>query len=230
MGSELCSYEWAANRLGRSKRSIHNYIKKGFLLPVRQDGEPKLRTEEVEQLAVELGTDFPAVSRASFFQIQSELKRLRDEMEAVKHMLEIRDDPLRPSLLEAKGFIAAAKESLGRRKWKFEEISVWARQFERMDEVALDLFAKADPTNPEPWKIFYSLCLEMLSTVSAQHGLESQALSSKLEAGRQKMRGTVILWIELGRGKVPEAVFGALDSSKEKVLRRVGKKENTSRR
>lgn len=230
MGSELCSYEWAANRLGRSKRSIHNYIKKGFLRPVRHGGEPQLHFAEVEQLALELGTDFPSVSRATFFQIQTELKKLRDEMEAVKHMLEIRDESLRPSPIEAKGLIEAARDSLGRKKWRAEEIFIWAQQFEKMDEVSLTMLAKADPLNHEPWKIFYALCLEMLTTVSTQHGLESQALAKRLEAGRQRMRGTVLLWVELGNGGVPETVFGDLDTPKEKVLRRASRRENSPRR
>jgi hypothetical protein len=219
-GARTCSFEFAANRLQRSKRTVHTYVNQGFIRRITENGKVVLLLEDVEQLAVELGTDTPALNRKTFFQLSSRVKKLEDEMNAVKHILEIRDAPLRPSELEAKGLYAAAAESLGRRKWSIDEMRLWAEQFERMDEVTLDTFREA-LGEPKPWQLFYELCLEMMKTLSSETSLECMALHRKLDEGRKKMRATIVMWIEMGRGSIPDNVFRLIDSGKESVLRKV---------
>jgi hypothetical protein len=114
---------------------------------------------------------------------------------------------------------AAACEALARGSWEVGEIHLWAQQFERMDEIALD--AVRDAINePKPWLVFYELCLAIMKTVPPSAGIESAALHRKLDEGRKKMRATVVMWIEMGRGSVADNVFRLVDSGKESVLRR----------
>lgn len=222
LGSKACTFEWAANRLQRSKRQIHNYVRQGFIQRVTQDGKVLLRQEDVEQLAIDLGADAPALNRKTFFQLASKVKRLEDEMLAVKHILEIRDSPLRPSTNEAIGLHAAAAESLGRRKWSPEEMELWAQQFERMDETTLDIFSAA-LSDPKPWLVFYELCLEMMKALSANSDMGSLVLHRRLDEGRKKIRATVVMWVEMGRGSVPDNLFRLVDSGKESILRKLAK-------
>ena len=218
--SEYYTFEQAANRLNRSKRSIHVYVKDGFIGKRRVDGQVVLLKEDVEQLAIEIGADMPAMNRKTFFQLQARIKKLEDEMHAVKHILEIRDQPLRPTIQEAQGLHAAASESMTRRgNWNPDEIRLWADQFEKMDEVSFDSFSSA-LADPKPWMIFYQLCMWMMETVSRSKTPEMLALHKRLDEGRKKMRGTVLMWIEMGRGSVPENVFRLLDFDKETVIRR----------
>lgn len=221
MGSNFVSYDWAANRLNKSKRMIHNYIKDGLLTRYRSENESVLRQDEVEQLHVELQSNNKTITRKTVILLEQRVKRLEDEMNAVKHILEIRDNPLRPSVQEAAGLRSASINALGRGTWKLEELSLWADQFERIDEITLDAFAKAAPGEPKPWAEFYNLCLAMMAFVENQRGLESAAIWKRLDEGRKKLRSTVLIWVELGRGSVPDQVFDLVDTSKERVIRRL---------
>ena len=225
MGSGFYSFEEAANRLGRSKRSIHSYVKQGLLKRVVNNGLVLLRKEDVEQLAVELGSDAPAMNRHSFFQIQSRLAKLENEMVTIKHILEIRDEPLRPGANEAIGLYRAAADSLSRKKWVMDEVRLWADQFERMDEVAVETICKANQ-NPKAWVVFYDLLLEMQKYVAAQFSkkpdLEWQALEKKLDEGRKKLRPTIVILIEMNKG-VSESFIGSLEDPKETLLRRLAR-------
>jgi hypothetical protein len=223
MGSGNYTIAEAANRLRRSKRQVHNYMNDGFLTRIVENGAVFLLREDVELLAVDLGTDMPALNRKTFFQLSAKVKRLEEEMTAVKHILEIRDAPLRPSPEEARGLHAAACESLSRRNWEVYEIQLWAQQFEKLDEVALDLVSNV-VQQQKPWLPFYELCLELMKSVSPKAGLESAALHRRLDEGRKKMRSTILMWIEMGRGTVPDNVFRLVDSGKESVLRKVTQK------
>ena len=223
MGSGNYTFEEAANRLGRSKRQVHNYVKSGFIRKVLESGQAVLVREDVELVAIDLGSDMPAMNRKTFLHLTSRVKRLEEEMITVKHILEIRDAPMRPSADEARGVHAAACESLARGVWAVDEIHLWAHQFDRMDEVALDMIRDAI-NEPKPWLVFYELCIALMKTVPPASGLESAALHRKLDEGRKKMRSTVVMWVEMGRGSVTDNVFRLVDSGKESVLRRASNK------
>ena len=226
MGSGFMTFEEAANRLGRSKRSIHNYVKQGLLQRVMNSGNVVLRKEDVEQLAVDIGSDSPALNRKTFYLLQARLKKLEEEMVAVKHILEIRDSPLRPSESEARGLYAAATESLSRRNWVAEEVDLWAAQFERLDEPALDSISQAIQDN-KAWTPFFTLCLELIKYAHSRFSTEKVdpllwlARHKRLEEGRKKLRGSILIWIEAGRGSVSEPFLTSLEGGKEAVLRRL---------
>lgn len=224
MGSAFVTYTWAANRLNKSRRMLHNYINDGLLTRYIDAGVPFLRKDEVEALKVELDSNRRTVTRKNVIMLEQRVKRLEEEIVALKHILEVRSEPLRPSVQMAQALLAAAADALGNQKWSFEEIQLWATQLGAMDELTFDVFAKASPGDPKPWADFYRLCLAMLEYVEKQDGLETQALWHKLDAARKRLRGNILAWVELGRGSVSETTFLLLDTPKERVLRRVGVK------
>lgn len=220
MGSEFYSFEEAANRLHRSKRSIHTYVKQGFIRREHRDGKIVLRSDDVEQVAVELGADMPAFNRKNFFHLMQRLRKLEEDMTVVRHALEIRDNPLRPNKHEALGLHQAAAASVKASAWISDEIEMWADLLARFDEATLDVMAEAVVT-PKPWVVFYQLCLSMMVFVSKNKDLSSQLLHKKLDEGRKKLRGNVLMWIEMGRGTIPESVYRELNNGKEDLLKRL---------
>lgn len=224
MGSAFCTIDEAANRLGRHRRSIHNYINKGFLKRTVRDGKVLLDRDEVEQLAIELGTDFPSVTRRSFFALQAKVKKLEQQMALVEDVWGIQEKTLRPSQKEAEGMHKAATDYLLAAGWKYEELESWAALFNQFDETTLDSLASAT-TNAKPWEVFYSLASRMTQFAQTHKeyktSLHLQALKTKLEMGRRKVREAALLWIEMGKGTVPAQVFRLLDTPQEDLLRRL---------
>lgn len=222
MGSAFYTYEEAANRLGKSRRSVFNYVKRGYLKNYIREGQVVVRKEDVEQLAVELGSDLPAMNRHTFFQMQSRLQKLENEMTTVKHILEIRDEPLRPSDSEAIAISAAAKTYLAAGNWTAEHVDQWLPLFEKMDESFLEKLISATQ-EPKAWVPIFHLCLRMLELAlkNSPTSLEWQARAKRLDEGRRKLRGTVIMWTEMGRGTTEEVVLRSLDDLKEGLLRKI---------
>jgi hypothetical protein len=224
MGSDFCTFEEAATRLCRSKRMIHNYVKKGLIRRKLEKDSVLLYREDVEQLAVELGSDMPAMTRQTFFQLMNRVRKLEEDTAVFKRMWDVQDRPLRPSNEEAIGLFNAATQAAKCKEWKYEELETWASMFDRMDEVFFDTVAKATVLS-KPWNVFYNLCLNMMGFASEKNrekpDLQAQILHKKLDEGRKKMRSTVLMWIEAGRGTVPEAVFRQLNNDQDDLLRRL---------
>jgi len=226
MGSDFVTFEEAASRLNRSKRSIHYYLKQGLLTKKLVNGEVLLPRADVEQLAIDLGADVPAINRKSFFELMSRVRKLEETVSVFKRMWDVQDKPLRPSDAEAMGLYGAATQALTATMWKKEEIEMWADLFDRMDETFLDTVGKVTSL-PKPWATFYNLCLNMMSYLKefekGAPALELQILHRKLDEGRKKMRGTILMWIETGRGTIPESVFKQLNNDQDDLLRRLSK-------
>lgn len=224
MGSVFYTFDEAARRLGRSKRTIHNYIKQGFLNRVVDNGAILLRREDVEQLAVDLGSDAPALNRKTVYELQSRIRKLEQDMSVVRMALQIRDNPLRPSDEEASGFYKAAVMALKAGNWSRKEVELWVDYLHRIDEVTLDTFLKSTGIL-QPWKVFYDLCIHMMEAVSNEEtyrtDLEWQVLHKKLDEVRKRMRDSIILWMEMGRGTLPDSALKSVDTVKEDLLRRI---------
>ncbi len=222
MGSGFLTYAEAANRLGRSKRSIHNYVKLGYLKSIVQAGSKVVFEEDVGQLAIETGVGQPAMNRKSFFQMQCRIQKLENEMTAVKHILEIRDEPLRPPDAEIRTLHMASMAYLAVGKWDAVTIDSWAGLFERMDEGFLEKLVVVTQDS-KAWVPIFDFCLKLMEFSNNQvpNSLEWQARFKKLDEGRKRLRGTIILWTEMGRGTASEAILSTLDSPKEGLLRRL---------
>jgi hypothetical protein len=219
VGSLLTITE-VATRLGRHRRSIHNYLEKGFLRRVERNGKVLVPSEDVEQLAVELGTDFPALTRRTLFEMQAKIRKLEEGQRVFEKMWGIQEKPLRPSPNEAAGLLKATTDYLSNTSWRFEELNSWALLFNRVDEETLDALAEHGMTT-KPWEPLYDLSLRMLAFIDKTKAetLELQALRATMESGRKKIREATLFWIERGRGTVPQQVFKLLDSPKEDLLR-----------
>lgn len=225
MGRDFYSIDEAARRLGKSKRTVYNYIDKGFLAKESSGEEKGVRKTDVEQLAIDLGSDAPAMNRANWFQMNARLERMEREMLVVKRILEIRGMPLRPDAAGARGLFAAATESLARGCWSVEEMELWSKQFDAFDETTLRSIAAA-MKNTEAWQPFFNLCVNMMERAEALQAakptLEGQALVQRLDEGRKKLRGTVLMWLSAGQGLLPEAVLASLETPQETVSRKLG--------
>lgn len=222
MGSSLCTVAEAATRLKRSKRMVWKYIEKGFLTRVPRDGKVFFQRDEVEQLAVELGADMPALTRHTFFQLMSRVQRLEEQMAMVRAVWGSEESPLRPKEKEAAGLYKAATDYLCQDSWDYQQLRSWADIFVSVDEGTLEILAGAAMTT-KPWEPLFELASRMALFLSKdkdlKRSIDLQALKAKLELGRKKVREASLLWIESGRGTVPNRVFKLFDTPEEDLLR-----------
>jgi len=231
MGSGFYTLEEAMQRLGRSRRSIFDYAKKGFIKRKSETGQPYFDRESVDLLAIDLGTDSPALTRRAFLQLETRTKKLEDEMRMVKHVLEIRDvQPLRPNQATCEGIILACKTYLGspnrEEHWTPALVEQWAGIFESMDEVTFDSLTKTS-NDPQAWIPFFRFCSELADFSWAQDkktpSLVWQALGTRQETARKHLRSVAVTWLEMGKGLVPANLLLALEAPKASLMARVAK-------
>jgi len=231
MGSGLCSFEEAAERLGKSKRSIHLYVAQGRLKKVNDGGKKVLDRESVDLMAVDLQESLQPMNRKTLFKIQSSVTRLEEEMRAVKHALELRDaPPLRPDTNGCLGLISAcARYAAIQDKsqfWTTNLVDSWADLFERMDEETFTSFANAS-NNPHAWVPFFKFCSDLMDFCWANDAqrpsLEWQARAGRLATARQRLRGVVVALVEMGKGTVPPQFLEALGTPREALVAQVAK-------
>jgi excisionase family DNA binding protein len=225
MGSLFYTFTEAANRLGCSKRTIHNYVKRGYLRKSFHDGHVVLNREDVEQLANESGADLPALNRKNFAILMRRVLKLEQDMALCRRILEIRDDPLRPTADEAKMLYAAASKALAAGVWKDEEIESWATDvFDRLDEVSLDML-KESLGLEHPYEVFFKLCLAQMKSVSTREDFKSslplQILHKKLDEGRKKMRATLLMWHQVSKTPVSDSLLEKFESEKGTLFKKL---------
>lgn len=231
MGSGFYSFEEAARRLGRSKRSVHNYVRDGFIKRRVENGVAVLDRADVDSLAVDQGVDLPAMNRKSFFQMQARLKKLEEEMTAVKHSLEIRDvQALRPDQITSMGMIQAAQTYLVTSErdevWTTTLITQWSDIFERFDEETISLLTKIS-MDPQAWVPFFKFCSELADFCwgkdKEKPSLAWQVMATRLDTARQHLRRVIVTWLEMGRGTLPQQFMEALGSNREVLVGRMAK-------
>lgn len=231
MGSGFYTLEEAMQRLTRGKRSVFDYAKKGFIKRKMEAGRPVFDRESVDLLAVDLGTDSPALTRRAFLQMETRLKKIEDEMRMVKHVLEIRDvQPLRPNQTTCEGIILACRTYLVTQNkeehWTPDLAAQWAGIFESMDEGTFDAFAKSS-NDPQAWVPFFRFCAELADFCWDQDrktpSLAWQALGTRLETARKHLRSVAVTWLEMGKGLIPANLLLALEAPKASLMARVAK-------
>lgn len=231
MGSAFYSFDEAASRLGRAKRSVHDYVKKGFIKKRIEHGVPVLDKSDVDQLAVELGVDLPAMNRHSFFQMQSRLQKMEEQMKAVMHALELRDaPPLRPDAAMAQGLLSAVSTYIhieGKEThWNDAFMEQWTDILERVDEETLNTLAQASGDS-QAWTHFFRFCTALLDFCVAQDAKTPSVIwqlrAGRLETARKRLRQVVVTWVEMGKGIFPEAILDTLGTPREALLRQVAK-------
>lgn len=225
MGSAKVDQTWTANRLSTTTRTIRNYVRDGLLKQYMQDNKPVYDREEVEQLAIDRGSDAPALTRKAVFALMNRVQKLEQDNEVIRRALDIQNSPLRPEPAEALGLYRAASLSLGAGKWHLDEMKTWATLYDRMDEVGLKLIGDAAVLD-KPWEVFFKLCLAQLAQLVATPGfkttLDLQILHKHLEEGRKRLRSAVLIWVELHRAQDPVMqVVQTMESGAGALLRRL---------
>ena len=111
---------------------------------------------------------------------------------------------------------------LGSTKWDAATVDSWAGLFDRMDEGFLEKLV-AVTQEARAWVPIFELCLRMMEFSHKQvlTSLEWQARFKKLDEGRKKLRATIIMWTEMGRGSTPGSLLASLDDPKEGLLRKL---------
>lgn len=232
MGRVFCTFEEAAERLKRSKRTIHTYVKKGILRRTLDNGRVLLLVEEVEQLAQDEGTDTPALNRKTLLELMARVRHLEEVTAVFRKMYGIDDRlPLRPEGDEAYSLHALASNMLEQKKFSLEEVDLWISTLSRMDEVTFDLMVKTG-LQDTCWQPFFKLCIALMDFVSDPKRYGSKPgwhqRHMELDECRKKLRDTAIIWTEMGRGVTPLKLIQDLDSSKEDLLRRLNYRASKS--
>jgi hypothetical protein len=226
---QLLTIEEAAARLQRSRRSIFEYLKKGFLTRRMRDGKLFVSRREVEELAVELCVDLPALTRKNLFRLESRLRQVEEKMAVYETIWNAQGELLRPKPAEAAALYRAATDYLCAKEWEIAQLESWADIFNRVGEETLQAIAEAVHTT-KPWECFYQLAARMLAFIesvpASREVLALKALHDKMEEGRKKVRAAALLWIEMGRGTVQQDVFREMDTPGDDLLRRLAQKKS----
>lgn len=224
MGSLFYSFQEAANSLGCSKRTIHNYIKQGYLRKSNQDGKVVLFKEDVEQLAAETGVNLPPFNRKNFFLLLRRVEKLEQDMLIARRRLDIQSDPLRPSAQEAALLMREAEHANVRGTWSSPEMEQWVSVFERLDETALESMKK-HLGSLNPYVPFFKLCMSMMQSVASiekfESSLDAQLMHKKLDEARRKMRECIFMWLKVSSPLNAEEVVQSLDTEKEKLFKKL---------
>lgn len=224
MGSLFYTFEEAAARLSCSKRTIHNHVKHGYLRKTNQAGKVVLHKEDVEQYAIDKGTDLPALNRKNVAFLEARIQRLERDMAVCKLVLDIRDNPVRPSKEDATALLREASKAIAANYWTEAELDMWATVFNGFDEVSLNLLQE-HLALPRPYETFFKLCVAQMQNISIrpefQTTLSLQLLHKKLDEGRKKMRETLLMWTSVTGGVVPEMVLETLESEKGALFKKL---------
>lgn len=225
MGRVFYTYEEAARRLGRSSRTIHNYVKKGLLRRAVDNGNVVLHREDVDQLAEEVGADLPAMNRKAFLELHARVRKLEEGMAVMRKMYGIEDrPPLRPSVDEARQLYQNAEEAMVKKTYHTAEIELWVGVFSRIDEITFDLMSKAGLPS-SCWMPFFKTCMEMMDYVSDPNrsGANPKWLQqhTELDECRKRLRSTVLMWVEMGKGSVGLEVVRQLGTGRDDLMMRL---------
>lgn len=222
MGSEFMSLDEAALRLKRTKRTIHNYRARGLLRKATLDGDVVLYREDVEQLAVDLGSGQPPMNRQTFYALCGEVRQLQEKVALLQRMQGVGSPPLRPTPQEAIALMSNLTHFLGQEAWSYEHLeAVTGGVFERVDEETLTILSRATGI-PDPWEPIWRLATRMMEFMSLHPdfplGLALPALHRRMQLARQRLRKVMVLWMEMTRG-AKEGMFRAPpENEKEAVL------------
>lgn len=211
MISESYTFKEAATRLKVSVRTIHNYVRRGLLEKTVKDGKAAVKASGVEDLVVEYS--FPTMTRSSWIEVCSRLRRLEERMSVVTTMLGMRNDPLRPNEDNARGLHSQAKKACMSSSWEDKEIDVWCDVLGRIDEVSLTSIAKSTG-DIQPWFVYLDLCRLLSEFCAAKYKssptLANESRAEKLEHCHKSLRSSAVLWMETNRGSLPDIILKAI--------------------
>jgi DNA-binding transcriptional MerR regulator len=225
MGRTFVTFEDAAKLLKCSKRTVHNYVKKGLLRKDVEDGEVVLRREDVEQLADGLGSNLPALTNRTLLELLGRLKTLEMKVAVFQKMHGIEEhQPLRPSPEEALKLVGMAEWYLQKKDFTSPEIQLWVSTFQRMDELTFQMIRDSG-AKTDFWRDLFDLCLHLMDFVSNPKKCKETRtwLAHHLELNecRKSLRTLILMWVELNRESSIKAVHRYLSGGKEDLARRL---------
>jgi hypothetical protein len=220
----ICTIDEAAAKLKKSKRTVHNYARRGLLRKSLEDGISGVLKEDVETMI--LDASYPAMNRENWVRMNAEFKRMKEQMLVLTLAAGFNIRPIRDAGF-AGGIFAAAKKALTSSPWKDAEIDLWLNQFKSIDETALKLVMQTSPT-ANPWVPFFELCRSMLDQVGDEFSrhptLDMERRFHLLEDARKHLRAIAVVWTESGMGNANNDILRMTETDQEAVLNRLSGK------
>lgn len=201
---ELYTFEEAAKVLNCSKRSINNYIRKGFITRIfdSSDNKYKVSKPETDTFASEATTSYPGLSKRNFMELERRVKRSEESLAVIKHILGIGEKPIRLDDLSARKFLDACMAARNANQWAVEEIEFWASQLLLFDEVTLESIAKVN-TLTAPWVPFFKLSSDMYECAQklfdSTPSLKHEGALLKIEKAKKNLFSMGLVWTELNK-------------------------------
>lgn len=225
MGRDFVTFEEAAQILKRSVRTVHTYVKNGFLRREYVEGKVVLCRTEVEQLASDHNANLPALNNKTLVDLQARLRSLEMQMSVFRKMNGFEErPPLRPAPELALGLIDAAKQALKATNFGSEELNMWVDMFLRMDEVTFEMFRKAG-ASADYWQPIFNLCLHLIEFVADPKRCKDSRVwlqyHEELTQCLKRLRSVILVWIESGKGEATAALRRHLGGGRDDLVRRL---------
>jgi excisionase family DNA binding protein len=211
----------AARVLGRSERTIRNYINSGQLSSQRSGRRQHLDPEEVHELKTEGMLERPKL--AEIRTLRAKVRRLESQMAVVQQILDLRNAKLGMTPDYANAVMGLLRDQAARPQGSYtlRDLESWADIFGRADEEDLAVFERAG--HPTAWVELLRLSSRMISEVVARadykNSLAAQEVHKLLADARRRLRISCFVYRELKGALPPEFREGA--TVKEDLFHRV---------
>lgn len=197
MGSRFLSKGEAAKILGCHVRTVFKLIERGELRPYAQGHLVGVSEEDVIALrdsklkrVEERRLPF-AINRQAMLRLHTEVRVLRQELDQVLRVLNIRREPLVLSDLEAEALYKTAHE-YATEGWPPQIEEMWASHFLRLQVTHFNQIQHITKDR-HPWRPFMKLASTM---VLQPYNTE---LVIQLSSGREHLQSMVSVWFEVNQ-------------------------------
>ena len=235
MADSLMTIEDAAQHLQVSTRTVHTYIKEGFLSTTKKRNDRRrlldaLEIEELRKEREEHGAK-TLLSRKEVRGMEVRLSKLESQMRVVLRVLDAQVEPLGLNPANAKDLYTACLLEQKNGSWELDEYQSWVEILLRVTE---DDFIQMVELSPCPYKPFLSLCMTMTVSIvrhkDYETSLERQRVHRLLSEARRRLRVAAVLFSET-QGTVPtdlrkmatEIPSSLVDALERKVRRTIEK-------
>lgn len=204
----------AARVLGKTERTIRNYIKTAQVTSARRGRSRYLDPEEVRELAME--SDSARVTAAEMRALRATVRRLESHISVIQQMLDLKNEPLGMTDEYAQSLLSAALEQYGRPhgSYSIKELEAWADIFARIDET--DLRSLCAATSTTAWKTLLRLSSRMVSEVASRDdyktSLDAQRVHRLLADGRRRLKISIFIYLEM-----TSQIFSEIEESEVKT-------------
>lgn len=193
MGSTFAyvSIEKAAEHIGVSRRSIYEYIKKGFLRTKKEGkGSVVLREDVLTLKELRDRDDLPyPVNKMTIGRLDARVQMLEKQLSVVLRILDMRHEPLNLSVSQLNSLYVMAQHHL-ENQWSPHEENIWVDTFLRITIEDFEEMSKM-VEDEHPWRPLYQLCRAMLQApCDYDHKLN-------LNAGKANLEKIAQIWTNL---------------------------------